>query len=164
MLFQNYPAADALAVDALTRQARAAKISGRIGVLASEIMNSVVTGVAFAATAIAPEFHIAISGKAERRGVLMDLPFGPWPAPPPGRAAIGVFTPRQPCDPSGRPWVPTWVRFLARLTRTFVERVRRRRELRRLRAAWDMVDDRTFEDIGLSRCAVAQLGGERLWR
>jgi len=27
-----------------------------------------------------------------------------------------------------------------------------------------MVDDRTLEDIGLSRCAVVQLGGERLWR
>ena len=162
MLFQNYPAADALAADALTRQARATKISGRIGVLASEIMNSVVTGVAFAATAIAPEFYIAISGKAERRRAPMDLPFGPWPAP--GRAAIGVFTPRQPCDPSGRPWGPTWVRSLARLTRTFVERVRRRRELRRLRAAWDLVNDRTLEDIGLSRHAITRLGGERHWR
>ena len=162
MLFQRYSAADALAAYAAAPQPRARTIAHRVAVLASEMTSTLVTGFAFAAIAISPEFYFAIAADAERRSATADLRSGRWPSA--GRAAAGAFTPRHSLAPSRRHWLLAWVRSLAELPRIVGARLRRRWELRRLCSAWDMVDDRMLKDIGLSRHAITQLGGERHWR
>ena len=160
MLFQRYSAADALAAYAAAPQPRARTIAHRVAVLASAMTSTLVTGFAFAAIAISPEFYFAIAGDAERRSATADLRSGRWPSA--GRAAASAFTPRL--EPNQQYWHLAWVRSLAELPRIVGARLRRRWELRRLCSAWDMVDDRMLKDIGLSRHAITQLGGERHWR
>ena len=158
MLFQNYSAADALAA---YTAARARTIAWRVGVLASETTSSVVTGLAYAAIAISPEFYFAIAEDAKRSGATAELPSC---EPSIGRVAAGVFTAHHSFEPNQQHWHLALVRSLAELPRVFGARIRRRRELRRLCSAWDMVDDRMLKDIGLSRHAITQLGSERHWR
>jgi uncharacterized protein YjiS (DUF1127 family) len=47
-------------------------------------------------------------------------------------------------------WRP-WVGPIAAIVAGWWSRVLREREIRRIRAAWRMIDDRTLKDIGISR-------------
>src|SRR5215469_17826756 len=49
---------------------------------------------------------------------------------------------------------PTWNISIASILAGLWSRIRRHRELRRIKAAWGMIDDRTLDDIGVSRYQI----------
>ena len=59
------------------------------------------------------------------------------------------------CDLAKSPHGRRWISLLASLLGKLRSRMHRRREIRRINAAWAMVDDRTLTDIGTSRLEVA---------
>jgi uncharacterized protein YjiS (DUF1127 family) len=61
--------------------------------------------------------------------------------------------------------VPAWIASLASLPATLWSRVLREREMRRARAALETLDDRTLNDVGLSRHEIELIvRGEGRWR
>jgi uncharacterized protein YjiS (DUF1127 family) len=61
--------------------------------------------------------------------------------------------------------VGTSIAALASLAAALRSRLRRRREARRMRADWQMLDDRTLKDIGVSRNEIQfVVRGEQRWR
>ena len=58
-----------------------------------------------------------------------------------------------------RPWIISITSFFAELW----SRMRREREIRRIRAAWEMIDDRTLKDIGISRYEIEYARDARHW-
>jgi uncharacterized protein YjiS (DUF1127 family) len=61
--------------------------------------------------------------------------------------------------PHGRRWIVLLTSVVGKLR----SRMHRRREVRRLNAAWAMVDDRTLTDIGISRLEVEYAADVRHW-
>jgi uncharacterized protein YjiS (DUF1127 family) len=49
---------------------------------------------------------------------------------------------------------PTWGISIASILAGLWSRIRRHREIHRIKAAWGMIDDRTLEDIGVSRYEI----------
>ena len=58
-----------------------------------------------------------------------------------------------------RMWISLVTSILGRLR----SRMRRRRQIRGISAAWAMVDDRTLNDIGISRLALEHAADLRRW-
>jgi uncharacterized protein YjiS (DUF1127 family) len=66
----------------------------------------------------------------------------------------------EPTDLAGRPiWRISVTSILAGLW----SRMRHNREIRRIRAAWDTIDDRTLKDIGVSRYELERARNRRYW-
>jgi uncharacterized protein YjiS (DUF1127 family) len=63
----------------------------------------------------------------------------------------GDDTDTAPTDFAGwRAWMTPIVSIVAE----FWSRMLRKREIRRITAGWEMIDDRTLKDIGISRCEI----------
>jgi uncharacterized protein YjiS (DUF1127 family) len=58
------------------------------------------------------------------------------------------------CDLAKSPHRRRWISLLASLLGGLRSRMHRRREIRRISAAWALVDDRMLNDIGISRLEV----------
>ena len=58
------------------------------------------------------------------------------------------------CDLAKSPHRRRWISLLASLLGGLRSRMHRRREVRRISAAWALVDDRILNDIGISRLEV----------
>ena len=67
------------------------------------------------------------------------------------------------CDLAKSPHGRRWISLLASLLGKLRWRMHRRGEIRRISAAWAMVDDRTLKDIGISRLEVAYARDARHW-
>ena len=53
---------------------------------------------------------------------------------------------------------------IASVVARLLSRMLREREIRRIRASWEAIDDRTLRDIGISRYEVEYAGDPRHWR
>ena len=58
------------------------------------------------------------------------------------------------CDLAKSPHRRGWISLLASILGELRSRMRRRREIRRISAAWALVDDRMLNDIGISRLEI----------
>ena len=58
------------------------------------------------------------------------------------------------CDLAKSPHQRSWISLLTSILGELRSRIHRRWEIRRMNAAWAMVDDRTLNDIGTSRLNV----------
>ena len=58
------------------------------------------------------------------------------------------------CDLTKSPHPRRWISLLISILGELRSRMHRRREIRRIDAAWAMVDDRTLTDIGISRLEI----------
>jgi uncharacterized protein YjiS (DUF1127 family) len=67
------------------------------------------------------------------------------------------------CDLAKSPHRRRWISLLTSLLGELRSRIRRRREIRRMNAAWAMVDERTLNDIGISRLKVEYAMDARHW-
>ena len=67
------------------------------------------------------------------------------------------------CDLAKSPHRRRWIVLLTSVVGELRSRIRRRREIRRMNAAWAMVDDRTLNDIGTSRLDVEYAMDPRHW-
>jgi uncharacterized protein YjiS (DUF1127 family) len=56
-----------------------------------------------------------------------------------------------------------WISLLTSIIGELGSRMYRRREIRRITAAWAMVDDRTLKDIGISRLELEYAADVRHW-
>jgi uncharacterized protein YjiS (DUF1127 family) len=56
-----------------------------------------------------------------------------------------------------------WINSTASIVAELWSRMRREREIRRISAAWEAIDDRTLKDIGISRCEIEYARDARLW-
>jgi uncharacterized protein YjiS (DUF1127 family) len=74
--------------------------------------------------------------------------------------------------PDGRPadTAPTdfavWRTRITSITSSVIElwsKMRREREIRRIKAAWGTIDDRTLKDVGLTRCEMEFASDARRW-
>jgi uncharacterized protein YjiS (DUF1127 family) len=61
------------------------------------------------------------------------------------------------CDFAKSPHRRRWISLLTSILGELRSRMHRRREIRRVSAAWAMIDDRTLKDIGVSRLEVEYL-------
>jgi uncharacterized protein YjiS (DUF1127 family) len=59
--------------------------------------------------------------------------------------------------------VRAWITSISSVVAELWSKMRRDREIRRIRAAWEMVDDRTLKDIGISRYEIQYGIDERHW-
>jgi len=59
---------------------------------------------------------------------------------------------------------PTWGSSIASILAGLWSRIRRHREIRRINAAWETIDNRTLEDIGVSRYEIEYARDARHWR
>jgi uncharacterized protein YjiS (DUF1127 family) len=66
-------------------------------------------------------------------------------------------------DPAKTPHWRRWIVQLSSVVGKLRSRMHRKREIRRISAAWAMVDDRTLKDIGISRLEVEYAMDARLW-
>ena len=57
-----------------------------------------------------------------------------------------------------------WITSIASVVAELWSKMRREREIRRIRAAWAMVDDRTLKDIGISRYQIEYGRDARHWK
>jgi uncharacterized protein YjiS (DUF1127 family) len=67
------------------------------------------------------------------------------------------------CDFAESPHRRGWIVLLASVVGKLRSRVHQRREIRRVSAAWAMVDDRTLKDIGISRLELEYAADVRHW-
>ena len=67
------------------------------------------------------------------------------------------------CDLVKSPHRRGWTSLLTSILGELRSRLHRRREIRRINAAWTMVDDRTLNDIGISRLEVEYAMHARHW-
>lgn len=56
-----------------------------------------------------------------------------------------------------------WITSITSLLTRLWSKIRREREIRRLRAAWEMIDDRTLKDVGVSRYEIDHAEVARYW-
>jgi uncharacterized protein YjiS (DUF1127 family) len=56
-----------------------------------------------------------------------------------------------------------WITSTTSIITELWSRVLREREIRRIRAAWETIDDRTLKDIGISRYEIEYAGDPRQW-
>ena len=56
-----------------------------------------------------------------------------------------------------------WIILLTSILGELPSRIHRRREIGRMKAAWEMIDDRTLNDIGTSRLEVEYAMDARHW-
>jgi uncharacterized protein YjiS (DUF1127 family) len=54
-----------------------------------------------------------------------------------------------------------WITSISSVLTRLCSKIRHKREIRRLGAAWEMIDDRTMRDIGVSRYEIDQAGDLR---
>jgi uncharacterized protein YjiS (DUF1127 family) len=66
-------------------------------------------------------------------------------------------------DSAKTPHRRRWIVLLTSVVGKLRSRMHRRREIRRVNAAWAMVDDRTLTDIGISRLEVEYAADVRHW-
>jgi uncharacterized protein YjiS (DUF1127 family) len=57
-----------------------------------------------------------------------------------------------------------WITSTSSILTELWSRMLRKREIRRIRAAWRAIDDRTLKDIGISRYEIEYAGDRRHWR
>ena len=57
----------------------------------------------------------------------------------------------------------TWSTLITSIFAGLWLKILRQRETHHIRAAWEMIDDRTFRDIGISRDEVERAGNARHW-
>ena len=57
----------------------------------------------------------------------------------------------------------TWITSIASVVAELWSRMHRERKIRRIRAAWEMIDDRTLKDIGISRYEIEYGTDARHW-
>ena len=67
------------------------------------------------------------------------------------------------CDLAKSPHRRRWIVLLTSVVGELRSRIHRKREIRRMNAAWAMVDDRTLNDIGTSRLDVEYAMEARHW-
>jgi hypothetical protein len=67
------------------------------------------------------------------------------------------------CDLAKSPHQRSWISLLTSILGELRSRIHRRWEIRRMNAAWAMVDDRTLNDIGTSRLYVEYAMDARHW-
>jgi uncharacterized protein YjiS (DUF1127 family) len=66
-------------------------------------------------------------------------------------------------DSAKTPHQRRWIVLLTSVVDKLRSRMHRRREIRRISAAWAMVDDRTLKDIGISRLELEYAADVRHW-
>src|SRR5205085_437035 len=107
----------------------------RVAAVMSWVIALAIEGLALSATTLHPEFLLPWAEHAHRRDLGED-PADSWRADPPP-ANFAVWRARITSISSSVPEL--W------------SNMRREREIRRHRAAWETIDDRTLKDIGISR-------------
>jgi uncharacterized protein YjiS (DUF1127 family) len=145
----------------------------RIAAALSAAKEAIVTHFAFAAVGLYPELLWPLIEHVDERDLAREdrCDFSPT-----RRSAGGHSTHRfaeaedWPGSSAGIPCfrpaaVGTSIAALASLAAALRSRLRRRREARRMRADWQMLDDRTLKDIGISRNEIQfVVRGEQRWR
>jgi len=118
----------------------------RVAAVTSWMIDLVIEGFASSAATLHPEFF-PLGEHAYRRDLGKDRPDG-----------LGNDT--APTD------FAVWRARINSITSIVAElwsRMRREREIRRISAAWETIDDRTLKDIGISRCEIEYARDERHW-
>jgi uncharacterized protein YjiS (DUF1127 family) len=110
-----------------------------IAAVMSLVINHVIEGFALSATTLRPEFS-PLGSEGARRERETRTAYG---------ALACVETTRR--DVAGR---RTWIFSITSFVAELWSRMLREREIRHLRAAWEMIDDRTLRDIGISRYEI----------
>jgi uncharacterized protein YjiS (DUF1127 family) len=114
---------------------------GRCGAaVMSLVINHVVEGFALSATSLHPEFSL-LGGELARRE--RETGTGAY------RPLACLQTARG--DVAGR---RTWIFSITSFFAEIWSRMLRERKFRQIRAAWEMIDDRTLRDIGISRYEI----------
>jgi uncharacterized protein YjiS (DUF1127 family) len=113
----------------------------------SLVIDHILVGFAMAATTLHREFLWRASEYPSRRGPAKDRP-----------SARRADT--APTNFAGR---RAWITSITSILTELRSRMLREREIRRIRAAWRAIDDRTLKDIGISRFEIEYAGDRRHW-
>jgi uncharacterized protein YjiS (DUF1127 family) len=113
----------------------------------SLLIDYILAGFALAATTLHREFWWRTSEYPSRRGPAKDRPSA-------RRADIA------PTNFAGR---RAWMTSITSILTELRSRMLREREIRRIRAAWETIDDRTLKDIGISRYEIEYARDPRHW-
>jgi uncharacterized protein YjiS (DUF1127 family) len=113
----------------------------------SLVIDHILVGFALAATTLHGEFLWRASEYPSRRGPAKDRP----------------STRRADTAPTNFAGRRAWITSITSILTELRSRMLREREIRRIRAAWETIDDRTLKDIGISRCEIEYGGDPRHW-
>jgi len=113
----------------------------------SLLIDHILGGFALAATTLHREFWWRTSEYPSRRGPAKDRPSARR-----ADTAPTIFAGRS-----------AWITSITSILTELRSRMLREREIRRIRAAWETIDDRTLKDIGISRCEIEYARDPRHW-
>jgi uncharacterized protein YjiS (DUF1127 family) len=111
-----------------------------VTVAMSLVIDHVIEGFALSATTLHPEFSPLASEQARREHETGTRACGPLACLETARGDVA----------GRRKWIFSITSFFAEIW----SKMLREREIRHIRAAWEMIDDRTLRDIGISRYEI----------
>jgi uncharacterized protein YjiS (DUF1127 family) len=118
----------------------------RVAALTPSVINLAIEGLALSAATLHPEFFPL--GKPDHRG-------DPGTDRPNGREADTAPT-------NFAVWL-AWISSIVSMVAGLWSKMRRGREIRRITAAWETIDDRTLKDIGICRYEIEYGRNARHW-
>jgi uncharacterized protein YjiS (DUF1127 family) len=118
----------------------------RVAVPTSSLIDLAIDGFVLSAATLYPEFF-PLGQPGHRRDLGKDRPNGPDADTAPSDFAVW------------RAWITSIVSIVAGLW----SKMRREREIRRITASWETIDDRTLKDIGICRYEIEYGRAARHW-
>jgi uncharacterized protein YjiS (DUF1127 family) len=118
-----------------------------VAAVKSWVIDHIIEGFALPATTLPADFLWPAGKHTHRPDLGKDRPGG-------RRADIART------DFAGR---RAWITSITSIRTELRSRTLRQREIRRFKAAWETIDDRTLKDIGISRCEIEYAGDPRHW-
>ena len=118
-----------------------------VGAVMSLAIDRIIEGFALSATTLPPDFRWPAGEYTGRRDLVKD------------RASARRAEAVRANFPGQRASITSITSILTGLW----SRMRREHEIRRIRAAWEMIDDRTLKDIGISRYEIEYARDARYW-
>ena len=119
----------------------------RMGTVMSLAIDLAIEGFALSAATFHPELLLPLAEQDHRRLRVKDHPDG------------------RPADTAPTDFA-VWRTRITSITSIVAElwsKMRREREIRRIKAAWETIDDRTLKDVGVTRCEMEFASDARPW-